>query len=185
MGSPAMAEIQWWYARDDQQLGPDSPGDLRRLAGVGGLAPTDLVRARGESEWAAGRIKGLFPEIREGADEAAGGAGRGSAASPNGCPARRRRIRRHSLPTRCRRSIQPRQCLLFAMRGRRRLNFRRRDAGSSPGRAANRLGPARAAGLMDVPEVAPARAAVTAVAAPRTALTHSASFDVGARRAMG
>jgi GYF domain 2 len=67
-----MAEIQWWYARDDQQLGPVSPGDLRRLASGGGLAPTDLVWREGMTEWApAVRIKGLFPELREPADETA------------------------------------------------------------------------------------------------------------------
>ncbi|HTU26855.1 MAG TPA: DUF4339 domain-containing protein [Pirellulales bacterium] len=68
-----MAEIQWWYARDDEQLGPLSPGELRRLAAGGGLAPTDLVWREGMNEWApAARIKGLFPESREAADEPLG-----------------------------------------------------------------------------------------------------------------
>ena len=68
-----MAEVQWWYARDDEQLGPLSPGELRRLAAGGGLAPTDLVWREGMSEWApAARIKGLFPESRDPADEAPG-----------------------------------------------------------------------------------------------------------------
>ncbi|HEX4144110.1 MAG TPA: DUF4339 domain-containing protein [Pirellulales bacterium] len=69
-----MAEVQWWYARDDEQLGPLSPGDLRRLAASGGLAPTDLVWREGMGEWApAARIKGLFPESREPTDESLGG----------------------------------------------------------------------------------------------------------------
>jgi hypothetical protein len=66
-----MAEVQWWYARDDEQLGPLTPADLRRLASGGGLAPTDLVWREGMSEWApAARIKGLFPETRDPADDA-------------------------------------------------------------------------------------------------------------------
>jgi hypothetical protein len=70
-GIRVMAEVQWWYARDDEQLGPLSPTELRRLAAGGGLAPTDLVWREGLSEWApAGRIKGLFPEMRDPADEA-------------------------------------------------------------------------------------------------------------------
>jgi len=68
-----MAEVQWWYARDDEQLGPLSPGELRRLAVSGGLAPTDLVWRDGMNEWApAARIKGLFPESREPGDEPLG-----------------------------------------------------------------------------------------------------------------
>ncbi len=67
-----MAEIQWWYAREEEQLGPVSPAELRRLAGSGGLAATDLVWREGMAEWApAARIKGLFPESRDPADDAA------------------------------------------------------------------------------------------------------------------
>jgi GYF domain 2 len=61
-----MAEVQWWYAQGDDQLGPVSPADLRRLAGSGGLGPADLVWREGMGEWApAARIKGLFPDYRE------------------------------------------------------------------------------------------------------------------------
>jgi len=81
-----MAEVQWWYAREDEQLGPLSPGDLRRLVASGGLAPTDLVWREGMSEWApAARIKGLFPESREPADEPLGA--QGAAAPPGSFPA--------------------------------------------------------------------------------------------------
>ena len=74
-----MAEIQWWYARDDEQLGPLSPAELRRLAAGGGLAPTDLVWREGMSEWApAARIKGLFAESQT-ADDGPGMAGPGLA----------------------------------------------------------------------------------------------------------
>src|SRR5580704_11267203 len=65
-----MAEVQWWYARGDDQLGPVSPADLRRLAAAGNLAPADLVWREGLAEWApAARIKGLLPDAREAADE--------------------------------------------------------------------------------------------------------------------
>src|SRR5580704_4975442 len=47
MGSSVMAEVQWYYARDDEQLGPLPPSELRRLAASGGLAPTDLVWREG------------------------------------------------------------------------------------------------------------------------------------------
>jgi hypothetical protein len=84
-----MAEVQWWYARDDEQLGPLSPSELRRLASSGGLAPTDLVWRDGMAEWApAARIKGLFPDLREPADESLGGHGaapsQGSVGAPSG-----------------------------------------------------------------------------------------------------
>jgi GYF domain 2 len=65
-----MAEVQWWYARGDDQLGPVSPADLRRLAAGGNLAPADLVWREGMAEWApAARIKGLFPDAREAAED--------------------------------------------------------------------------------------------------------------------
>ncbi len=58
-----MAEIQWWYARGDEQSGPVSAAELRRLASTGALAPGDLVWREGLAEWApAARLKGLFPE---------------------------------------------------------------------------------------------------------------------------
>ena len=58
-----MAEIQWWYAREDEQFGPVSAAELRRLASQGGLSPGDLVWREGLAEWApAARLKGLFPE---------------------------------------------------------------------------------------------------------------------------
>ncbi len=58
-----MAEIQWWYARGDEQFGPVSAAELRRLASTGSLSPGDLVWREGLAEWApAARLKGLFPE---------------------------------------------------------------------------------------------------------------------------
>ena len=65
-----MADVQWWYAREDEQLGPVSPADLRRLAGGRRSAPADLVWREGMAEWApAARIKGLFPDGREAAED--------------------------------------------------------------------------------------------------------------------
>jgi hypothetical protein len=58
-----MVEIQWWYARGDEQFGPVSAAELRRLASTGALSPGDLVWREGLAEWApAARLKGLFPE---------------------------------------------------------------------------------------------------------------------------
>jgi hypothetical protein len=67
-----MAEIQWWYARGDEQFGPVSAAELRRLASTGGLSPGDLVWREGLAEWApAARLKGLFPETPAAAAAAA------------------------------------------------------------------------------------------------------------------
>ena len=65
-----MAEMQWWYGRNDEQHGPVSPAELRRLAAAGAITPQDLVWREGMEEWApAARLKGLFPEVREAATE--------------------------------------------------------------------------------------------------------------------
>lgn len=58
-----MAEILWYYAHDQQQMGPVSSAELKRLAAAGQLAVDDLVWREGMDEWApAGRVKGLFPQ---------------------------------------------------------------------------------------------------------------------------
>jgi hypothetical protein len=83
----AMAEIQWWYARGDEQLGPVSAAELRRLAATAALSPNDLVWREGMAEWApAVRVKGLFPEP---AAPVAGatGAAKPAAAKPEGAKA--------------------------------------------------------------------------------------------------
>ncbi len=70
-----MAEILWYYAHDQQQLGPVSSAELKRLAVVGLLLPDDLVWREGMEEWApAVRVKGLFPP-REAAEAGAPPAG--------------------------------------------------------------------------------------------------------------
>ncbi len=61
-----MPEIQWYYARNEQQFGPVLGSELKQLAASGGLARDDLVWREGMEQWApAGRIKGLFPESKE------------------------------------------------------------------------------------------------------------------------
>jgi NAD-dependent dihydropyrimidine dehydrogenase PreA subunit len=52
----------WYYARDNQAVGPLSSAQLKELADSGGLGPTDLVLRAGSRKWvAAGAVKGLFP----------------------------------------------------------------------------------------------------------------------------
>lgn len=61
-----MADVLWYYAKNDQQLGPINGGELRRLAQTGGLLRDDLVWREGMDQWAAaGRVKGLFPDLQE------------------------------------------------------------------------------------------------------------------------
>ncbi|NUQ63023.1 MAG: DUF4339 domain-containing protein [Pirellulales bacterium] len=64
-----MSPIEWFYAKNNQRLGPVSPAELKQLAVRGDLKPDDLVWRSGMSDWTpARRIKGLF----EGEPEAAG-----------------------------------------------------------------------------------------------------------------
>ncbi len=52
---------KWYYARNQQQVGPLSSAQLRELAAAGTLLPTDLVLRSGTEKWvAASRVKGLF-----------------------------------------------------------------------------------------------------------------------------
>jgi hypothetical protein len=63
-----MAEILWYYAHGDEQLGPVSSAELKRLAEAADLSPDDLVWREGMEDWApAQRVKGLFP-VRETAE---------------------------------------------------------------------------------------------------------------------
>lgn len=67
-----MAENLWYYARDNQQMGPVSSADLKRLAAAGQLSADDLIWREGMEEWApASRVKGLFPQRDAGAAEPA------------------------------------------------------------------------------------------------------------------
>jgi hypothetical protein len=54
--------IQWYFRKDGQEHGPVTSDDLRMLASLGMLHPTDAVRKADMNRWAAASaIKGLFP----------------------------------------------------------------------------------------------------------------------------
>lgn len=56
-----MTAIQWYYARGDQQCGPVSSSELKRLAEQGQLPPETLVWREGMKEWIPARsVRGLF-----------------------------------------------------------------------------------------------------------------------------
>ncbi len=74
-----MSPIEWYYARDNKQMGPVSSVELKRLAAAGSIAPDDLVWREGMTEWAAARnVRGLFDEE--------GSAGQGGAAPASATP---------------------------------------------------------------------------------------------------
>jgi len=56
-----MEPVEWYYARGNQQIGPVSPQELKRLAMSGQLQPHDLVWRTGMTGWtAASNVRGLF-----------------------------------------------------------------------------------------------------------------------------
>ena len=58
-----MASAEWYYAKDNKQLGPVSAAQLKQLANSGALKPGQLVWREGMDEWvAASKVKGLFNE---------------------------------------------------------------------------------------------------------------------------
>jgi hypothetical protein len=71
-----MSQVEWYYARDNRQMGPISSLELKRLATFDELRPDDLVWREGMTEWAAARnVRGLF-------DQDAGTAAAAGAAAP-------------------------------------------------------------------------------------------------------
>lgn len=53
--------VEWFYAKNNQQFGPVSSGELKQLARDGQLTREDLVWRHGMEQWTgAGRVKGLF-----------------------------------------------------------------------------------------------------------------------------
>ncbi|MCH8046425.1 MAG: DUF4339 domain-containing protein [Planctomycetes bacterium] len=59
-----MAEAHWYYSHGDEQLGPVTGSQLKKLAAEGKLAPTDLVWKEGMDDWvAASTIDGLVPIV--------------------------------------------------------------------------------------------------------------------------
>ena len=58
-----MAEVQWYYARNDQQFGPVSAAELKQLADDGKLSPDDLLWREGMDSWnTAINLRGLFSD---------------------------------------------------------------------------------------------------------------------------
>ncbi len=58
-----MAEVQWYYARNNQQFGPVSANELKQLAEAGRLAPDDLLWREGMDAWATAiNLRGLFTD---------------------------------------------------------------------------------------------------------------------------
>jgi hypothetical protein len=58
-----MAEVQWYYARNDQQFGPVSASELKQLADAGGITPDDLLWREGMDAWTTAiNLRGLFGE---------------------------------------------------------------------------------------------------------------------------
>ena len=83
-----MAEIQWFYARGGEQMGPVSPAGLRQIAQAGAIAAGDLVWREGMAEWApAGSVKGLFPDAAKVKDAGPREASTPMPATPSKTPA--------------------------------------------------------------------------------------------------
>ena len=55
---------EWYYAKDNQTIGPISESELRQRASTGQIAPTDLVWTHGMLQWAtASRVHGLLAAV--------------------------------------------------------------------------------------------------------------------------
>ena len=68
-----MAEATWYYARNNQQLGPVTLDALRGMVASGEIGGTDLVWTQGMAQWLPARS---VPEV-SGAVPGGGGAGAG------------------------------------------------------------------------------------------------------------
>lgn len=56
-----MSPIEWYYAEEDQQVGPVTSSEIKRLAQSGRLKPDDLVWRDGMEMWMPARtVQGLF-----------------------------------------------------------------------------------------------------------------------------
>jgi hypothetical protein len=84
-----MAEVQWYYARNDQQFGPVSAAELKQLADDGKLAPDDLLWREGMDQWATAiNLRGLFSPESTPAGSQPPVAAQGSPAPVASAPAR-------------------------------------------------------------------------------------------------
>lgn len=62
VGAVGTTAPAWYYARNQQPVGPLTGSQLKELAAASRLSPTDLVWRAGMKEWVAARtVKGLFP----------------------------------------------------------------------------------------------------------------------------
>ena len=58
-----MPEIDWYYAKGQEQFGPIGSPELKTMADDGRLTPDDLVWREGLSQWTpSSRVRGLFSE---------------------------------------------------------------------------------------------------------------------------
>jgi hypothetical protein len=56
-----MADVQWYYARNDEPFGPVSAAELKQLADAGQLKPDDLLWREGMDAWTTAiNLRGLF-----------------------------------------------------------------------------------------------------------------------------
>jgi hypothetical protein len=95
-----MSPVDWYYARENKQMGPVSPQELKRLATAGELRPEDLVWKEGMTEWSpAGNVKGLFDGEAKAADSGLkiGEPAAAAAAAPVAPAAEPQSPRRHPL----------------------------------------------------------------------------------------
>jgi hypothetical protein len=58
-----MPDVQWYYARNDQPMGPISASELKQLVDAGELKPDDLLWHEGMDEWTTAiNLRGLFSD---------------------------------------------------------------------------------------------------------------------------
>ena len=54
---------EWFYTKGDEEIGPVASKELKRMAGIGVLQPSDRIWKEGMPEWVpASTVTGLFPE---------------------------------------------------------------------------------------------------------------------------
>ncbi len=62
-----MNDTMWYYAKDEEELGPVPTSKLKSMATSGDLLPSDLVWKEGMDDWApAETLRGLFPANQSG-----------------------------------------------------------------------------------------------------------------------
>lgn len=82
--SGSETDIQWFIARDGKQHGPVSDLELKKIAELAHLKPTDLVWRQGFTDWRA--ASSVFPELAASATPVAPSAPAASSPSPAASP---------------------------------------------------------------------------------------------------